>query len=155
VLNLLWANGGEFVWRRERKRVEKGSSFPPQSPWGEGGERGGAQSSGSAARPGLSLQAVDVQIMAHFSLHQTFFKVRCLFIRYSVGHCRGFRGSSVVKNSPANAGDRRCGFDLSVGKIPWRREWLTPPVFLPGESHGQRSLAGYSPWGGKESDMTE
>ena len=40
-------------------------------------------------------------------------------------------------------------------KIPWRREWLSTPVFLPGESHGQRSLAGYSPWGHKELDMTE
>ena len=37
---------------------------------------------------------------------------------------------------------------------PWRREWLPTPVFLPGESHGQRSLVGYSPWGHKESDMT-
>ena len=40
-------------------------------------------------------------------------------------------------------------------KIPWRREWQPTPVFLPGEFHGQRSLAGYSPWGCKESDMTE
>ena len=40
-------------------------------------------------------------------------------------------------------------------KIPWRREWLPTPVFLPGKSHGQRSLAGYSPWGRKESDITE
>ena len=36
---------------------------------------------------------------------------------------------------------------------PWRREWLPPPVFLPGEFHGQRNLAGYSPWGCKELDM--
>src|SRR5574340_1103377 len=50
---------------------------------------------------------------------------------------------------------RRCGFDPWMGKIPWRREWLLTPVFLPGESHGQRSLAGYSPWGCKESDTTE
>ena len=42
-----------------------------------------------------------------------------------------------------------------VGKIPWRRKWQPTPVFLPGEFHGQRSLAGYSPWGRKESDMTE
>jgi len=41
------------------------------------------------------------------------------------------------------------------GKISWRREWLPTPVFLPEESHGQRSLEGYSPWGHKESDMTE
>ena len=42
-----------------------------------------------------------------------------------------------------------------VGKIPWRRAWLPTPVFLPGESHGQGSLAGYSPPGRKESDTTE
>ena len=42
--------------------------------------------------------------------------------------------------------------DPWVGKIPWRKEW---PVFLPGESHGQRSLVGYSPWGHKELDKTE
>ena len=36
-----------------------------------------------------------------------------------------------------------------IGKIPWRRKWQSTPVFLPGESHGQRSLAGYSPWGYK------
>ena len=46
-------------------------------------------------------------------------------------------------------------FDPLVGKIPWRREWLPIPVFLPGESHGQRGLVGYSPWGRKESDTTE
>ena len=42
-----------------------------------------------------------------------------------------------------------------MGKIPWRREWLLAPVFLPGESHGQRSLAGCSPWGRTEPDRTE
>ena len=42
-----------------------------------------------------------------------------------------------------------------VGKIPWRREWHPTPVFLPGESHGQRSLVGYSPWHHKEEDTTE
>ena len=49
----------------------------------------------------------------------------------------------------------RPGFDAWVGKIPWRREWQPTPVFLPGEFHGQRSLAGYSPLGCKESDTTE
>ena len=49
----------------------------------------------------------------------------------------------------------RHGFDPWVRKIPWRRKWQPTPVLLPGESHGQRSLAGYSPWGHKESDMTE
>ena len=46
-------------------------------------------------------------------------------------------------------------FDPWVGKVPWRRKWQPTPVFLPGKSHGQRSLAGCSPWGCKESDMTE
>ena len=50
---------------------------------------------------------------------------------------------------------RRPGFNLWVGKIPWRGKWQPTPVFLLGKSHGQRSLAGYSPWGGKELDMTE
>ena len=50
---------------------------------------------------------------------------------------------------------RRLGFDPWVGKIPWRRQWQPTPVFLPGKFHGQRSLVGYSPWGRKESDMTE
>ena len=56
------------------------------------------------------------------------------------------------KESPAKAGD---GFDLWVGKIPWRRKWQPIPVFLPGKSHGQRRLVGYRPWGHKESDVTE
>ena len=50
---------------------------------------------------------------------------------------------------------RRCRFNPWVGKIPWRIKWPPTPVFLPGKSHGQRSLVGYSPWGRKESDRTE
>jgi len=46
-------------------------------------------------------------------------------------------------------------FNTWVGKILWRRKWLPTPVFLAGESHGQRILAGYCPWGHKESDMTD
>ena len=49
----------------------------------------------------------------------------------------------------------RLGFDPWVRKIPWRRNWQPTPVFLPGKSHGQRSLVDYSPWGHKESDTTE
>ena len=58
----------------------------------------------------------------------------------------------VVKNAGDN---KRYRFHPWVGKIPWRRAWQPTPVFLPGESHGQRSLAGYSPWGDKESDSSE
>ena len=50
---------------------------------------------------------------------------------------------------------RRPRLDPWAGKIHWRRKWQPNPVFLPGEVHGQRRLAGYSPWGCKESAMTE
>ena len=59
----------------------------------------------------------------------------------------------VVKNKLANAGDIRDVFD--PWENPLEEEWQPTPVFLPGEFHGQRSLAGYIPWGHKESDMTE
>ena len=59
----------------------------------------------------------------------------------------------MVKNLPANAGDM--GSIAGLGRFPWRRKWQTIPVFLPGESHGQRNLEGYSPQGCKELDMTE
>ena len=55
------------------------------------------------------------------------------------------------KESACNAGDS----GPWVGTISCRREWLPIPVFLPGEFHGQRNLAGYSPWGCKELDTTE
>ena len=62
----------------------------------------------------------------------------------------------LVKNLSANAGDTRdSGFSPWVGKIPWRRAWQPTPVFLPGESHEQRTLAGFSPWVCKESDTSE
>ena len=49
---------------------------------------------------------------------------------------------------------RRLGFSPWLRKIPWKSEWGPIPVFLPGESHGQRNLAGYSPWGHEELDTT-
>ena len=50
---------------------------------------------------------------------------------------------------------KRLRFDPWVRKIPWRKEWLPTPVFLPGEFHEQGSLVGYCPWGHRELDMTE
>ena len=60
--------------------------------------------------------------------------------------------AQLVKNPPAVW---RPGFDTWVGKIPWRRERLPILGFCPGDSHGHRSLTGYSPRGREESDMTE
>ena len=81
-----------------------------------------------------------------FSMH----KLAAAFVCFSVCACvcvflQRVGGTSqvalVVKNLPANAGDvRRCRFDPWVRKIPWRRAWHPTPVFLHGESHGQRSL---------------
>ena len=57
----------------------------------------------------------------------------------------------VVKNLSANAGNvKRCRFDPWVGKIPWRRSWQPTSVFLPGESHGQRSLGDYKSMGSEK-----
>ena len=60
-----------------------------------------------------------------------------------------------VKESACNAGDVRDeGSIPGLGRSPGRK-WQPTPVFLPGESHGQRCLVGYSPWGHKESDTAE
>ena len=64
----------------------------------------------------------------------------------------GFLGGSVIKNLPEMWGPR---FDPWVRKIPWRRAWQPTLVLLPRESHGQKSLAGCSPEGHTEKDMTE
>ena len=61
-------------------------------------------------------------------------------------------GVSLIAQLVKNLGS---GVNPWVGKIPWRRKWQPTPVFVPGESHGQRSLVGYSPRGRKESDTTE
>ena len=66
---------------------------------------------------------------------------------------RGLHWWRSSKESACSTGDP--GLIPGVRKIPWRRERLPNPVFLPGEFHGQMSLVGYSPWGLKEPDMTE
>ena len=68
----------------------------------------------------------------------------------------GFPGGTPGEESSCQ--HRRCKehrFNPWVRKIPWRRKWQPTPVFLAGKSHGQRSLAGYNPWGGEELDTTE
>ena len=74
-------------------------------------------------------------------------------MRISTGSLSG--GTSCKEPDCQCRRHKRLGFSPWVGKIPWRRKWQPTPVFLPGEFHGQRSLAGYSPWDCKESDMTE
>ena len=64
-----------------------------------------------------------------------------------------FPGGSVVKNLPTMQEMQVLSLDQE--DLPWRRKWQPTPVFLPGKSHGQRSLVGYTPPGRKESDTTE
>ena len=80
-------------------------------------------------------------------------KIPCRRDRLPTPICLGFPCGSAGKESAFNAGD--LGSISGFGRFPWRREWLSTPVFWPGEFHGQRSLQGYSPWGCQESDMTE
>ena len=61
------------------------------------------------------------------------------------------KASNIYKSIKSRR-DKRCGFDPCVRKISWRRG--PTPAFLPGESHGQRSLPGYCPWGYEELDVT-
>ena len=62
----------------------------------------------------------------------------------------------MAQNPPANAGDAKYSGSIpGLGRFPWGRKWQPAPVFLPEKSHGQRSLAGYSPWGRQQSDTTE
>ena len=68
-----------------------------------------------------------------------------------VSACLDFPGGAVREGPPASVGEARDEIFPWVGKIPWRKKWQPSPVFLPGKSHGQRSLAGHSPWGQRES----
>ena len=68
----------------------------------------------------------------------------------------GFPGGTSGKELACQSRrPKRCRFIPWVEKIPWKRAWQPTPIFLLGESHGQRKLAGYSPWGGKELDTTK
>ena len=73
------------------------------------------------------------------------------------GYVRASQVMLVIKSPPVNAGDARdVGLIPVLGRFPWKRALQQPtPVFLLRESHGQRSLADYSPWGHKVSDTTE
>ena len=76
-----------------------------------------------------------------------------VLLRHNSKHTKGLPRWHSGKESTCQC--RRHGFKPWVRKISWSRKWQLIPVFLPGKFHGQRSLAGYNPWGHKESDMTE
>ena len=93
----------------------------------------------------------------HFSFKRYQFITQLIFLLSIACMLGASQVVLVVKNPLASAGDarERCRFDPWVGKILWRREWKPTPIFLLGESHGQRSLVGNSPWRCKESATAE
>ena len=107
----------------------------------------------------LSVTFGSSQDTVHFFL-SLLYLLQCFVVRelccYYFKNIGGFPGNPHGNESTYQC--RRCkwcGFYPWVEKIPWRRPWPPIPIFLPGESHGQRSLVDYSPWGCKESDTTE
>ena len=89
----------------------------------------------------------------NISVHSALLKLFWLiFIRYREGFPCGASGKEPTCQCRRY---KRHGFNPSAGKIPQTRKWQPTPIFLLGKFHGQRSLAGYSPWGHKELDMTE
>ena len=64
-------------------------------------------------------------------------------------------GTCGKENACQCRGHKRGSSNPWLRKMPWRRKWQPTPVFLPGESHGRRSLVGYHPWGHKELDTSE
>ena len=93
-------------------------------------------------------------IVSHAHSHQNPFPNSPLPSSFLVVLTHGWASlvAQTVKNLPVM---RETWVQSWAGKIPWRREWLTTPVFWPGEFCGQRRLAGYSPWGHKDRGTTE
>ena len=113
----------------------------------------------------LAVQGTLKSLLQHHSskasilLHSAFFMVQFSHPYLTIGKTIASTTwaslvAQMVKNPLAMQELQESSFDPWVRKIPWRRTWQSTPVFLPGESHGQRSLAGYSSWDCKKSDKT-
>ena len=109
----------------EKEMATRSSILVQKIPWPE--EPGGLQSMGSQ-------------------------RVRLHFLFLSMNFLGGTNGKEPISQCSRQ---KRPGFNPWVGNITWRRKGQSTSVFLPGESHGQRSLVGYSSWGCKESNTTE
>ena len=92
------------------------------------------------------------EIIVRRSRHKPFLQIALVAVRVVSGFPGSARGKELACQCRRH---KRLGSDTWVGKIPWRRAWQPNPVFLPMESHGQRSLAGYSPWGCKDFDTSD
>ena len=89
----------------------------------------------------------EVEVLELYYLHMVG-NAMCKFLRIHSTVFKDFPGGPSGKELACQwRRQKRLGFDSWGGKIPWRRAGQPTPVFLPGESHGQMSLVGYSPWG--------
>ena len=95
---------------------------------------------------GLNISVNLLLFLVHLAQHPSKV-VEVFFLIIFCGVRWGFQGDSAVKNPPASAGDT--GSIPGLGKSPGEGAWQPTPVFFPGKSNGQRSLAGYSSWGCK------
>ena len=94
--------------------------------------------------------------MKHIFLMKSSLSIICFLIFALVLYLRGFPvGTSGKEPTCQCRRHKRHRFNPWVGKIPWTKAWQSTPVFLPGESHGWRSLVGYSSCGHKETDTTK
>ena len=120
----------------EKEMATRSGLLPWKIPWTE--EPGRLQSTGAAES-----QTWLRDFTFFLSIHTHTHTYPCMYIF-------GFPGGATVKEPTSQyRKHKRHRFD------PWRRKWQPIPVFLPGESHGQRSLGGYSPWSFKQSNTTD
>ena len=100
----------------------------------------------------LATKQQQQQLNINHSFNQQLLYLRASLIAQLVKNLLPSWGS--MQSPLVNAREARDGaFHPWVGRIPWKRKWRPPPVFLPGKFHGQRSLSTYSPWVHQESDM--
>ena len=138
-------------WDSPGKNTRVGfPSFPVCSPW-DHHQRASAQ--GLLGR----LTAIPFNEYLDFTAGGPFPFVPVSLVWAVLSSLEGFPCGSDGKASAYNVGDPGSIPGSWVGKFPWRRKWQPTPVFMPGKSHGRRSLVGYSPWGrkGKEPETTE
>ena len=99
----------------------------------------------------LTLLQIRLSSFSNFRLKSQIFWGKCECISWSSPENQEKKGGLPwwLSGIEFTCQCRRCRFDPWVKNIPWRRKWQPTPVFLPGKSHGHRSLADYSPWGCK------
>ena len=122
--------------------------------WNRGRQVSPAEASSCSAREFLAHQLNAMPSFGRFQ-HSSMNVQSHRFFNYNMINARKSCQVERVRSTCQCRRRKRRGFDPWVGKIPWSRKWQPAPLFLLGKFHGQRTLAGYSPWDYKELDMPE